>query len=149
VKQTATDDLVRVGDRLQSMGNRDDRHVGLQLGAKRRLDDCVRLVVDRRGSLVEHEQFALPHDRTRERDDLPLADGQIPAARRDHAVQREPVLVRLALEREEARGAERIVQLRVVVLPEHVEVLPERPTEQLRRLRDDRDVAAERIEVEV
>ena len=82
--------------------------------------------------LVEDEQLAPAHNRTRKRKDLPLPDRQVRAPARNLAVERDPRLVRLALDREQARGAERIVQHRVVVLPEGVKVLAECASEQLR-----------------
>jgi hypothetical protein len=104
----------------------DDGHVARELTAERRLDDCVRLVVNRRRRLVEDEQLALPHERARKRDDLALPDRQVPAAARDRAVEperRARLLGGVRLQREEARGAERIVQRRVVVPAEWIEVL--------------------------
>jgi hypothetical protein len=104
----------------------DDGHVARELTAERRLDDCVRLVVNRRRRLVEDEQLALPHERARKRDDLALPDRQVPAAARDRAVEperRARLLGGVRLQREEARGAERVVQRRVVVPAEWIEVL--------------------------
>jgi hypothetical protein len=70
-----THDLVRVHDRLQAVRDRDHRHVPLELRPQRGLDDRIRLVVDRGRRLVENEQLALPHDGSRQGDDLaPLSD---------------------------------------------------------------------------
>jgi hypothetical protein len=77
-----------------------------------------------------------------------LTSTKVTASGRDLAVEREPVLVRVRLERKQSGRAQRIVQLRVVVLPEHVQVLPECAADQLGRLRDDGDVRPERVEVD-
>ena len=77
-------------------------------------------------TFVENKQLAVADHRTRERNDLALANRQVPAAARDLGVERDPVLVRELLEREEPRSAKRVVKRRVVVLPEQVEVVPER-----------------------
>lgn len=71
-------------------------------------------------TLVENQQLALPHDCTREREDLALADRQVAAAARDLAVERQAALVCLILQREKAGGAEGVVEDRVVVLGEGV-----------------------------
>ena len=94
---------------------------------------------DRGRRLVEDEQFALAEHRARERDDLPLADGHVPAPARDLRVEPEPergrALVRgrtrVWCEGEEAGGAEGRVQGRVGVRAERVEVLAERAGEEL------------------
>lgn len=82
-------------------------------------------------TFVENQQLALAHNRPREREDLALADGQVAASARDRRVERDPALVRLALEREQARGAQRVVEHDVVVEREGVEVLAEGATEEL------------------
>ena len=103
---------------------------------------------DGRGRLIEDEELALAHDRTRQRENLALANRQVAASARDLGVERDAALVRLALQREQACGAEGVIQDGVVVLREGVEVLPERAAEQLWNLWDDGDVRAERIQVD-
>ena len=103
---------------------------------------------DGRGRLIEDEELALAHDRTRQRENLALADRQVAAAARDLGVERDAALVHLALQREQACSAERVVQDSIVVLREGVEVLAERAAEQLRHLGNDGDVRAERIQVD-
>ena len=129
-----TYDLVGVHDCLQTVRDRQKRHVLAQLRPERLLDDRVRLVIcaliskklisslgrialtDRRRRLVQNKQLAPAHDRAREREDLALADGQVRAAARDLGVERDARVVRLVLQVEEPRGAERGVQDRVGVL---------------------------------
>jgi hypothetical protein len=61
VEQSAlTHNLVRVHDCLQAVCDRDDGHVALQLRTEGRLDDRVRLIVDRGSSFVEDQALALP-----------------------------------------------------------------------------------------
>ena len=82
-------------------------------------------------TFVENQQLALAHNRPREREDLALADGQVAASTGDGRVERDPTLVRLALKRKQARGAQRVVEHDVVVEREGIEVLAERATEEL------------------
>lgn len=84
------------------MSDSDDRHTALQLRPQRRLDNRVRLVVNRRRRFVEHEQLALADDRSGERDDLTLPDRQISTTGSNLAIKRQAVLTRLGLEREQA-----------------------------------------------
>ena len=132
------------------MGDGDHRHVGPELRAQRRLNYGVGLIVwvvllahysttaprarhtDGRRRLVEDKQLALTHDRARERDNLSLSDRQVGACACDRGVEREPVLVRRALEGEQSRRTQRVVQDCVVVLPEHVQVVPQGAAQQLR-----------------
>lgn len=130
------------------------RHVLVELCAEGRLDDAVRLIIchttttcqyparatlanetealtDGGRRLVEDQELAPPDDGAREREDLPLADGQVRTAARDLAVERDARVVALVLQVEEACGAERVVEHRVVVLREGVEVLAERSAEKL------------------
>jgi hypothetical protein len=110
----------------------DHRHIPLQLRPKRRLDHRVRLVVDCGRRLVQDQQLALSHNRTSQCNDLPLPDGQVPAAGRNLAVERQPALVCLRLEREQAGRTQGVVQLDVIVLAEHVQVPPKCPGQQFR-----------------
>jgi hypothetical protein len=115
--------------------DREDGDVRRELAAERRLDHRVRLVVDRGRRLVEDEHLALAHERAREREDLALAHGQVPAAARDRAVEPErrgAVRGLVRLQREQARGAQRVVERRVVALSERIQVLAQRAAEQLR-----------------
>jgi hypothetical protein len=84
---------------------------------------------DGRRGLVQDQQLALTQDRTGKGNNLSLADGQVASTRRDLTLEREPILVPLGLEREQARRAESGVKFGIVVLVEHVEVLPERTTQ--------------------
>jgi hypothetical protein len=110
----------------------DHRHISLQLRPERRLDHRVRLVIDRGRRLVQDQQLTLSHDRSSQCNDLPLPDGQVPAAGRDLTVERQPALVCLRLECEQAGRAQGVIQLGVIVLAEHVQVLAERPGQELR-----------------
>lgn len=83
-------------------------------------------------TFVENEQLAPPHDRAREREDLPLPDGQVRAAPRDLRVERDSRRVALGLQVEQPGGAQGVVEDRVGVLGERVEVLAERPAEEFR-----------------
>jgi hypothetical protein len=58
-RSARTHNLVRVHNRLQAVRDSDDSHVALQLRTERRLDDRVRLVVDRGGGFIEDEALAL------------------------------------------------------------------------------------------
>ena len=60
-----------------------------------------------------------------------MADGEVRATTGDLAVERDAGLVPLALEAEEAGGAERVVEESVVVLAEGIQVLAEGAAEQL------------------
>lgn len=83
-------------------------------------------------TFVENEQLAPPHDRPREREDLPLPDGQVRAAPRDLRVERDARHVALVLQVEEPGGAQGVVEDCVGVFGERVEVLAERAAEKLR-----------------
>jgi hypothetical protein len=61
----------------------------------------------------------------RKTDDLPLPDRDVAAACRDLAIERQPVVVRLRLQREQASRAESTVQLCIITLAEHVEISPQ------------------------
>ena len=96
-----------------------------------------------------------------------MADRQVATAAGNLRVQGQPVLVRKALQRKQAGGAQCVIECRVLVLAEDIEVLAKSATEQLRlwrndlvrrcagkSLRDayhlwnDRDVRAQSIEVD-
>jgi hypothetical protein len=126
----------------------DHCHISLQLRPERRLDHRIRLVIDRGRRLVQDQQLTLSHDRSSQCNDLPLPDGQVPAAGRDLTVERQPALVCLRLECKQASRTQGVVQLDVVVIAEHVQVLPERPGQELRCLRDNRHVAPKCVEVQ-
>lgn len=83
-------------------------------------------------TFVENEQLAPPHDRARERKDLPLPYGQVRATPRDLRVERYARRVALVLQVEEPGGAQGVVEDRVGVFGERVEVLAERVAEKLR-----------------
>lgn len=83
-------------------------------------------------TFVENEQLAPPHDRAREREDLPLPDGQVCAAPRDLRVERYARRVALVLQVEEPGGAQGVIEDGVEVFGERVDVLAERPTEEFR-----------------
>ena len=120
-----TYNFVGIHDRLEAMRNREKRHVLSEPLSQRRLDDSVRLIVDRTRRLVQNEQLALADDRTRKRENLTLANGEVAAATRDGAVERDAAFVGFVLQREEAGGTQRVVERRVVVLGERVQVLAE------------------------
>ena len=80
-------------------------------------------------TFIENEELALAHDRTRQRENLALADRQVAAAARDLGVERDPSLVGLALQREQTRGTQRVVKNGIVVQRERIEVLTERAAE--------------------
>ena len=86
---------------------------------------------DSRRRLVEDEQLALAHDGSRKRNDLPLSNGQVAASTGDLSVERDPIFVRELLKREEASGTECIVQRRVIILAEHIEIVSERSAKEL------------------
>ena len=113
------------------MRDREEGDILPELRSEGRLDDGVGLVVDRGRRLVKDEQLALAHDRASEREDLALADGEVRATTGDLAVERDARLVGLALQAEETGGAERVVEHRIVVLAEGIEVLAEGAAEQL------------------
>jgi hypothetical protein len=140
-----TYDLVRVRDRLKPVCDGDDRDVAREPRAECSLDRCVHVVVDRGRGFVDDEQLAPPYERSGKRDDLALSHGEVRAARRDGAVKRQATFVS---PREEPRGTDCVVQLGVVVLAEHVQVLSDRAAQELRRLRNDCDRTAECVKVE-
>lgn len=83
-------------------------------------------------TFVENEQLAPPHDRPRERENLPLPDGQVRAAPRDLRIERNARRVALVLQVEEPGGAQGVIEDGVEVFGERVQVLAERPAEELR-----------------
>ena len=114
------------------MSDREERNVLPKLCSERCLDDGVGLVVDCRRRLVEDEQLAPAHDRPRKREDLALPYRQVRPAACDLAVKRDPRFIAFVLEVEETGRAKRVVQHRIVMLREGVEVLAERPAQQFR-----------------
>ena len=115
MESSVTYDLVRIHDRLQAVRDRQQRNIFSELGAKRLLDDRVRLVVlypdqqlhltskritltNGRRRFVEDKEFASAHDGPREREDLALPDRQVRSTPSDLAIQRDPRLIVLVLE---------------------------------------------------
>ena len=76
------DDAVAVLDRRQPVRDDDRRAPAHQL-FERRLDQPLRLGVERRGRLVEDQDRRVLEDRARDRDALPLAARQPDAALAD------------------------------------------------------------------
>ena len=132
------------------MRDSDDSHVVSELVPQRLLDDSIRLVVcvapimlctqhswrsrvrtDSRGRFVEYEQLALAHDRPRKRNNRALSYREIIPATSNLCVQRYPVLLREALEREQSSGLQGVVQSSIVEFFEHVEVLTQGSSKQL------------------
>ena len=89
-------------------------------------------------TFIENEELALAHDRAGERDDLSLPNGKITAAARDLGVECDPVFIRKLLKREEPSGAQSIVERCVIVLAEHVQVVPKGAAEQFRLYPEER-----------
>ena len=116
----------RVHDRVQPVG--DGQHGGAREDlADARLEDGVRLVVDRRGRLVQHDDGGLAQHGAREAEQLALADGEVRSGLADGGEQ---PLLELGDWRLELRVAHDGLDLGVRVLGEGVEVVLDRLVEQ-------------------
>ena len=100
--------------------------------SKPKLTDRICPHTDRRRRFVKNEQLALPHDCAREGNDLALTNREITSTTRDSTVKRQTPLVSLSLQREETSRMKSLVQRRVVMLREWVEVLAQSTREELR-----------------
>lgn len=74
-------------------------------------------------TFVQNEQPTSSNESTGQRDHLPLPNGQVLPGACDRGVQREPFAYRVSAQGEEARGAERVVEVRVVVLGKRIDVV--------------------------
>mmetsp|Transcript_46700 Transcript_46700/g.146815 ORF Transcript_46700/g.146815 Transcript_46700/m.146815 type:complete len:296 (+) Transcript_46700:184-1071(+) len=110
---------VRVEDRLEAMGDDEDRRARL---AKHALNDAVCLCVDRRGRLVADEHLGAAQNRARQTDELALPGAPVVAALADRVLELLGRVVRLGAQPHTPQGArERLVGAR----PRRVEVVPE------------------------
>jgi len=75
------------------MRDRDQRYVPSKLVSERCLYNRIRLVINSRRRFIEYKQFATAHYRTRERQDLPLADREVAPATCDLAIKRETAII--------------------------------------------------------
>ena len=110
----------------------------MELGRDRVLDLPIRLIIDRRSSLIEDEDLAVLDECTRERDQRALPNRQVATLVVDRAVEREAVdrsarallldLVDRAINcvvlpvLDEVRPLERVPELRIIVGAKGVEV---------------------------
>lgn len=65
-------DPVRVHDRVQSMGYREDRAI-FEFRSYRTLDEVVRFQINGRRGFIQHQNLRLPQQSPAQTDELPLA----------------------------------------------------------------------------
>src|SRR5581483_9285489 len=140
------DDLVGERDRRQAVRD-DQRRPVARRSAQPRADLGLRRRVDRRGRVVEDEDARIDRERSRDRDALALAARQGDPALADHGV------VALGQSLDELvclRGARGRLDGGVVeVAASERDVLPDGRREEEGVLRDDADLAAERVQLEI
>lgn len=119
-----------------------------------------------RRTFIQNEQLALSDNCSRQGKDLALANRQVATTTRNGGIKSDTAFVALILQREQSRSTQSIVQNRIIILSEGVQVLPQGTAEKLRleeilsqheaaktgaitdHLRDNSNVGAESIKVD-
>uniref|UniRef100_A0A182TJS1 Mitochondrial inner membrane protein Mpv17 n=1 Tax=Anopheles melas TaxID=34690 RepID=A0A182TJS1_9DIPT len=135
---------VVVHDRVEPVRDRQHRTLG-ELLPDRALYQPVRIGVHVGGRLVQHQYPIAAQDRTRQTEQLPLADAKVLPARRHVRLQSQPGR-RFTRQLAQLHQLERPPQRLVRVALERIEIAAQRAGEQDRILRYDGDVRAELLQ---
>jgi len=100
-------------------------------------------------TFIQDQKLAATDNSSGKCQDLALPNRKVSSPARNVGLQRDPSFIILTLDREQSRSPERIIQSRIVVLAERIQVPSERVTQQLRDLRDDRDVRPQSVQVDL
>ena len=100
-------------------------------------------------TFVQDQKLAATDNGPGKCQDLTLPDRKVSSPARNLGLQCDPSFVILTLDREQTRRPEGIVEGSIVVLAKRIQVPSQRVAQQLRDLRDDRDIRPQSVQIDL